>query len=128
MSALLEDGDHLGLLVRMFPAGEIAFRATIYQGQHGRIVDLARWDRVNAKLVDRVLHQRGRPHQKDKSPLAGILYCRTRISYATDLDQPLIKAASTSQGPRGKRTQLCVIISLIVQATRVANRSLSYPC
>ncbi|HEY4359587.1 MAG TPA: recombinase family protein [Bryobacteraceae bacterium] len=63
------------LLSNVLYTGSVNHKGTLYPGEHERVVEQSVWEEVNAKLVVRSEHQRGKSHRRQEAPLRGILYC-----------------------------------------------------
>ena len=63
------------LLSNVLYTGAVNHKGTLYPGEQERLVDQELWERVNAQLSLRSVHQRGRTHGRQEAPLSGVLYC-----------------------------------------------------
>ena len=63
------------LLSNVVYTGSVNHKGTVYSGEHERIVEQGLWERVNAKLAELSIHQRGRTHRRQEAPLNGLLCC-----------------------------------------------------
>jgi len=63
------------LLSNVLYTGAVSHKGTVYPGEHPRIVDQQLWEKVHHRLQLRSTSQRGRPHRRQPSPLAGLLFC-----------------------------------------------------
>jgi site-specific DNA recombinase len=63
------------LLSNVLYTGAVSYKGVIYPGEQPRIVDQQLWEEVNHRLHLRSASQRGKPHRRQLSPLAGLLFC-----------------------------------------------------
>jgi site-specific DNA recombinase len=70
-----EKGRLRALLGNVLYIGSIRHKGTVYPGEHVAIVDQELWERVNEQLARNGRHQQGRPHEKQKALLTGLIHC-----------------------------------------------------
>jgi site-specific DNA recombinase len=63
------------LLSNVLYTGVVNHKGTIFPGEHERLIEQELWEQVNAKLAVRSVHQRGRQHRTQETPLSGLLHC-----------------------------------------------------
>jgi site-specific DNA recombinase len=63
------------LLSNVLYTGMVNHKGTVYTGEHERVVEQELWEKVNIKLTQRSIHQRGKKHRKQEASLSGLLYC-----------------------------------------------------
>ena len=63
------------LLNNVLYIGSVSHKGVVYPGEQEAIVDRDLWERVTGQLSVRSCHQRGRPHHKQDSLLAGLVSC-----------------------------------------------------
>jgi hypothetical protein len=62
------------MLISPIYAGRIRHKGQVFEGQHPAIIDPARWDRIQERLVGKSAKKRKTKQHHDPSPLAGKLF------------------------------------------------------
>lgn len=73
----LERGQVYHILTNPIYAGKIKHKDKVYLGQHQAIIDPILWDKIQIKLIEGAVRQRGKKHSKTSSLLVGKLLDET---------------------------------------------------